>query len=100
MVSGHSKFSQKYFCIALAIKCSLFSTIKERRLYSWKNFHGTEKHESLAQRIFSRLRYGVQVYRSILTFLTHLAVPFVSLVFSYMAIKTMETFTAKMAMMY
>ena len=42
-------------------KCSLFSTIKERRLYSWKNFCGTtgnrEKREGLAQRIFPRLWY-------------------------------------------
>ena len=45
----------------LGHKCSLFSTIKERHLYSRKNFHGTpenrEKHESLAQRIFPRLQY-------------------------------------------
>ena len=27
----------------LGHKCSLFSTIKERRLYSWKNFRGTPK---------------------------------------------------------
>ena len=37
-------------------KCLLFSTIKERCLYSWKNFCGTpkdrEKRESLAQQIF------------------------------------------------
>ena len=37
----------------LVHKCSLFSTVKERGLYSRKNFCGTpencEKHESLAQ---------------------------------------------------
>ena len=37
----------------LGHKCSLFSKIKERRLYSWKNFCSTpenrEKHECLAQ---------------------------------------------------
>ena len=37
----------------LGHKCSLFSTIKERYLNSWKNFHGTpenhENHETLAQ---------------------------------------------------
>ena len=27
----------------LGHKCSLFSTVKERRLYSQKNFHGTPK---------------------------------------------------------
>ena len=41
-------------------KCLSFSTIKERRLYSWKNFCGTiencEKCKSLAQRIFSHLQ--------------------------------------------
>ena len=48
----------------LGHRCSLFSTIKERCLYSQKNFHDTpenhEKHESLAQRIFSHLRYTAQ----------------------------------------
>ena len=37
----------------LGNNCSLFSTIKERHLYSWKRFHGTpeycEKRKSLAQ---------------------------------------------------
>ena len=37
----------------LGHKCSFFSTIKERHLYSWKNFHVTseirEKCKSLAQ---------------------------------------------------
>ena len=38
----------------LGHKCSLFSTIKERRLNSWKNFHGTrENRKSLAQRILN-----------------------------------------------
>ena len=40
---------------------SLFGIIKERHLYSQKNFRGTpenrEKRERLAQRIFPRLRY-------------------------------------------
>ena len=40
---------------------SLFSVIKERQLYSQKNFRGTpencEKRETLAQRIFPSLRY-------------------------------------------
>ena len=42
-------------------KYSLFSIIKERHLYSRKNFCGTpenrEKRESLAQQIFPRLWY-------------------------------------------
>ena len=42
-------------------KYSLFSIIKERHLYSRKNSRGTpenrENRESLAQQIFSRLRY-------------------------------------------
>ena len=41
---------------SLGHKCSLFSTIKERCLHSWKSFCGTpenrENHKSLAQRIF------------------------------------------------
>ena len=38
----------------LGHKCSLFSTIKERCLNSWKNFHGTrENRESLAQRTWN-----------------------------------------------
>ena len=45
----------------LGHECSFFSTIKERHLYSWKNFHGTseirEKCKSLAQRIFPCLWY-------------------------------------------
>ena len=45
-------------------KCSLFSTIKEKRLYSRKNFCATpenhEKHKSLAQRNLPRLRYVVK----------------------------------------
>ena len=45
----------------LGHKCSLFYTIKERHLYSRKNFRGIpenrEKHGSLAQRIFPRLQY-------------------------------------------
>ena len=45
----------------LGHKCSLFSTIKEKHLYSRKNFCGTpenhEKCESLAQQIFPCLRY-------------------------------------------
>ena len=45
----------------LGHKCSLFSTIKERHLYLWKNLHSIpEKHEkceSLAQQIFPHLRY-------------------------------------------
>ena len=44
----------------LGHKYSLFSVIKERRLYSRKNFRGTPenrgKRESLAQRIFPCLR--------------------------------------------
>ena len=44
-------------------KCPLFSTIKERRLNSRKNFHDApenrEKCESLAQQIFPRWRYMV-----------------------------------------
>ena len=36
----------------------IISTIKERCLYSWKNFHGTcEKCESLVQQIFPHLQY-------------------------------------------
>ena len=50
----------------LGHKCSLFSTIKEGHLYSWKNFRGTpencEKCESLAQQIFPHLRYTVIEY--------------------------------------
>ena len=46
-------------------KYSLFSIIKERHLYSQKNFHGTpenrEKRESLAQRMFYCLRYYDQM---------------------------------------
>ena len=49
------------FSRCLGHKYSLFSIIKERHLYLWKNFCGTpenrEKCESLAQRIFPRLRY-------------------------------------------
>ena len=45
----------------LGHKCSLISTIKERCLYSWKDFHSTpenrEKCESLAQQIFLCLLY-------------------------------------------
>ena len=45
----------------LSHKYSLCSIIKERHLYSWKNFRGTsenhEKRKSLAQRIFPRLQY-------------------------------------------
>ena len=45
----------------LGHKCSLFSTIKERCLYSQKNFLSTpenrEKRESLAKQIFHHLRY-------------------------------------------
>ena len=47
------------FWHCLGHKYSLFSIIKERYLYSWKNFRGipeTEKRESLAQRIFPHLR--------------------------------------------
>ena len=51
----------------LGHKCSLFSTIKERRLNSQKNLSGTpdnyEKRESLAQRIFPRLQYRRLQYR-------------------------------------
>ena len=47
--------------LCLGQKYLLFSVIKERHLYSWKNFHGTlencEKCESVAQQIFPRLRY-------------------------------------------
>ena len=49
----------------LGHKYSLFITIKERHLYSWKNFHSTlenhEKRESLAQWIFPRLWYSKQI---------------------------------------
>ena len=52
------------FLRCLGHKYSLFSLNKERHLYSRKNFHGTpenrEKRESLAQRIFSHLRYVLQ----------------------------------------
>ena len=45
----------------LGHKCSLFSTIKERCLYSQKNFCGTtenrRKRESLVQQIFPHLQY-------------------------------------------
>ena len=45
--------SAKIILCFLGQKCLLFSVIKERCLYSWKNFHGTlknrENHESLAQ---------------------------------------------------
>ena len=48
----------------LGHKCSLFSTNKERHLYSWKNVCGTagtpgnhEKCENLFQWIFPHLRY-------------------------------------------
>ena len=41
-------FTEIFLC-CLAQKCSLFSIIKERRLYSQKNLHGTENRESLAQ---------------------------------------------------
>ena len=48
---------------SLGHKCSLFSTIKERCLNSWKNFCGTpenrENRKSLAQQIFPRLRYCI-----------------------------------------
>ena len=51
----------------LGHKCSLFSIIKERHLYSWKNFRGTpencENHESLAQLIFPV--YGMLLLRSL-----------------------------------
>ena len=47
----------------LGQRYSLFSIIKERCLYSWKNFSSTlenyEKCKSLAQRIFPCLRYTV-----------------------------------------
>ena len=49
----------------LGHKYSLFSINKERHLYSRKNVHDTpenhEKHESLAQRIFPRLRYKYRI---------------------------------------
>ena len=45
----------------LGQKCFLFSIIKERCLYSWKNFRGTlenrKKCKNLAQRIFPHLQY-------------------------------------------
>ena len=41
------KALQKYFCVVFGHNCSLFSAIKERCLYSPKNFHGTlENHEN------------------------------------------------------
>ena len=41
-VSAPSKFSRKYFPVALAISILItFSTIKGRRLYSRKSFRGT-----------------------------------------------------------
>ena len=47
-------------------KSLLFSTIKERHLYSWKNFRGTLKNhencESLAQQIFTCLWLGTHIY--------------------------------------
>ena len=50
----------------LGHKCTLFSIIKERYLYSRKNFRGTpencEKRKSLAQRIFPRLRYVITMF--------------------------------------
>ena len=49
------------FSRCLGHKYSLFRIIKERHLYSRKTFCNTlknrEKHESLAQRFFPRLRY-------------------------------------------
>ena len=50
------KIFMEIFSRCLGHKYSLFSIIKERHLYSWKNFRGTpencEKHESLAKQIF------------------------------------------------
>ena len=50
------KVFMEIFSRFLGHKYSLFSIVKERCLYSRKNFHGTpenrEKCESLAQRIF------------------------------------------------
>ena len=52
-------FTEIFLC-CLDCKYSLFSTIKERHLYSHENFCSTpenrEKHKSLAKRIFLRLR--------------------------------------------
>ena len=50
------KFSQEYFHGALASSVYYLTIVK----YSQENFHGTLKtRESLAQRIFLRLRYNV-----------------------------------------
>ena len=57
----HQSFCGNIFILPWPYKYSLFSKIKERHLFSWKNFHSTpensEKCESLAQRIFPCLRY-------------------------------------------
>ena len=59
----------------LGHKCSLFSTIKGRHLYSRKNSHGTpenrEKCESLAQQIFPCLRYVEKRSNAILLFFSY-----------------------------
>ena len=54
---------------SLGHNCSLFSKIKEKRLYSQKNFCGMpencEKCESLAQQIFPHLRYVLMYFKVI-----------------------------------
>ena len=74
-VSTPLKFSQKYFCIALA-RNVYFSIIKERHLYSWKNFCGTlenyENHKSLAQQIFSWLLYYTLQYHWLIIYTVYL----------------------------
>ena len=59
------KVFMEIFSHCLGHKYSLFSIIKARYLYSWKNFRSTpknrEKCESLAQRIFSRFRYSLMI---------------------------------------
>ena len=57
------KVFAEIFLLYLGHEYSLFSIIKERHLYSRKNFRGSpenhEKRESLAQQIFPHLRYVV-----------------------------------------
>ena len=66
-VSAHQSFHGNTFALPYH-KCSLFSTNKERCLYSRKNLRDTpenyEKCESLAQQIFPRLQIGVLVIQS------------------------------------
>ena len=59
------KALQKYFCVVFGHNCSLFSAIKERCLYSPKNFHGTLENRENAKFLSSKYFHA---YGSLLSY--------------------------------